>query len=234
MSSDGSCVKLRPAALHRPALFQLRHHFVLEERIGIEEIGADQVLTKRACATIRSHRVGRRCIGRFRSRWRHLRHRRLAFAQARVPIVPEHFRDLGEKPARIHVALPRLTAYGGDEDETVRSITLSRYDTSDGIAAGRRNMFCIRLHFVLEERIGVGKISANRFLTIDESTPSNLLSGGTRRHDLRRLEFRDDREHDDHLAAEFASKAIDGSRHHRLGASRACHAGRTLTAHLRS
>ncbi|MDX3969261.1 MAG: hypothetical protein QHD01_22070 [Bradyrhizobium sp.] len=37
------------------------------------------------------------------------------------------------------------------------------------IAAARRNLFCIRLHFVLEERIGVAKIGAERFLTIDEN-----------------------------------------------------------------
>ena len=189
----------------------------------------------RAGTTIGSRRIGRRGLGRFRSRRRHLRHRRLAVAQAWVSIVPEHFRDLGEKPARIHVALPRLTPYGGGAGGTVRSITLSRLDVCGRIARGRRNMFCIRLHFVLKERIGVGKIRAKRFLTIDESARRNLFSGVTRRrHNLRRQEFRDDRKHDDDLAARFASKAVGGRCHHRLGASRACHAGRTLTAHVRS
>ncbi|WP_210168179.1 hypothetical protein [Bradyrhizobium sp. LTSP849] len=32
-------------AVRRPALFQLRLHFVLKERIGIDEIGAEQLLT---------------------------------------------------------------------------------------------------------------------------------------------------------------------------------------------
>ncbi|MGY0574068.1 hypothetical protein ACTGJ9_025815 [Bradyrhizobium sp. RDM12] len=31
-------------ALHRPSLFQLRLHFVLEERIGVEQISATQDL----------------------------------------------------------------------------------------------------------------------------------------------------------------------------------------------
>ncbi|MEY9465662.1 hypothetical protein ABH973_006075 [Bradyrhizobium ottawaense] len=71
---------------------------------------------------------------------------------------------------------------------------MSRLDVCGRIARGRRNMFCIRLHFVLKERIGVGKISAKRFLTIDESARRNLFSGVTRRrHNLRRQEFRDDR-----------------------------------------
>lgn len=43
---------------------------------------------------------------------------------------------------------------------TVRRLTLYRSDTRGRIAAGRCNTFCIRLHFVLEERIGVGKIGA--------------------------------------------------------------------------
>jgi hypothetical protein len=38
-------------AVRRPALFQLRLHFVLKERIGIDEIGAEQLLT------IGSHRA---------------------------------------------------------------------------------------------------------------------------------------------------------------------------------
>jgi len=182
-------------------------------------------------AAIRSRLIRRRRIRRRRSRRRHLRHRGLAFSQTRVPIVPEHFGDLGEKPARIHVALHRPTHDGRDVDGTVRSLTLPRSDRRGRIAAGRRNMFCIRLHFVLEERIGVGKIGAERFLTIDEGARRNVFSG--RRHDLRRQEFRDDREHDDDLAARFASKALGGDRNHRLGASRACHAGRTLMAHVR-
>lgn len=37
-------------AAGRPALFQLRFHFVLAERIGIAEIGAEQVLTNRSHA----------------------------------------------------------------------------------------------------------------------------------------------------------------------------------------
>jgi hypothetical protein len=52
-----------------------------------------------------------------------------------MPIVPEHFCDLGEKPARIHVALPRLTAYEGDEDAAVLRITPSLYDTGGRIVA---------------------------------------------------------------------------------------------------
>ncbi len=193
----------RPAALRRPALFQLRHHFVLKERIGIEEIGAEQVLTKRACAPIRSRRiVRRRCIGRFRSRRRNLRHRRLAFAQARMPIVPEHFRDLGEKPARIHVALPRLTAYGGDEDETVRSITLSRYDTSDGIAAGRRNMFCIRLHFCSRRTNPSRKNQRESIPRSMKARGRNLLSGALAGTIFGGRNFETTANTDDHLAAE--------------------------------
>ncbi|MDD1529091.1 hypothetical protein C7U92_15525 [Bradyrhizobium sp. WBOS7] len=95
-------------------------------------------------------------------------------------------------------------------------------------------MFQLRVLFVLKERIGVGKISATRFLTIDESARRNVVCRKTPRHDLRRQEFRDGRKHDDDLAAWLTSKAVGGDRRHRLGASRACHAGRTLTAQLRS
>jgi hypothetical protein len=38
-------------------------------------------------------------------------------------------------------------------------------------------LFCIRLHFVLKERIGVEQIGAKRFLTIDEIARSYLLRG---------------------------------------------------------
>jgi hypothetical protein len=57
----------------------------------------------------------------------------------------------------------------GDESGTVRHLTLSRSDTRVRVDVEERNLFCIRLHFVLEERIGVEKISAERFLTIDEA-----------------------------------------------------------------
>ncbi|OAF19598.1 hypothetical protein AXW67_02175 [Bradyrhizobium neotropicale] len=40
------------------------------------------------------------------------------------------------------------------------------------------DLFCIRLHFVLRERIGIEEISRERFLTIDEDTP-NYFFGGT-------------------------------------------------------
>ena len=33
----------------------------------------------------------------------------------------------------------------------------------------RRNLFCFRLHFVLKERIGIAKISTNRFLITHEA-----------------------------------------------------------------
>ncbi|TQF37213.1 hypothetical protein UNPF46_19795 [Bradyrhizobium sp. UNPF46] len=113
-----------------------------------------------------------------------------------------------------------------------RSLTLARSDARRHFVADRRDLFCIRLHFVLEERIGVEKIGAGRFLTIDEGARRNVFSG--RRHNLRRQEFRHDRKRDDDLAAGFASKAVGGDRRHRLGASRACHAGRTLTTRVRS
>ncbi len=219
----------------RPALFQLRHHFVLEERIGIQEMGAEQFLTNRGDRADgnRSRPIRRRCIKGLR-RGRHLRHRRLALAQAGVAIVPEHFSDLGQKPAFIHVAPPRLTPYGSDVGGTVRSLTLSRSDTWSRADDIQRDLFCIRRHFVLEERIGVGKIGAKRILTIDESARRLFSDRTHRRHDLRRQEFRNDGKHDDDLAARFASKTVGGDRRHRLGASWACHAGRTLTAHVRS
>jgi hypothetical protein len=53
-------------------------------------------------------------------------------------------------------------------------IAPSRFDTRAHIAFGWRKMFCIRLHFVLEERIGVEKISAKRFLTMDEAARLSL------------------------------------------------------------
>jgi hypothetical protein len=43
-------------AIRRPALFQLHLPFVLEERIGIAEIGAKQVLTLRLYANDRRQR----------------------------------------------------------------------------------------------------------------------------------------------------------------------------------
>jgi len=65
--------------------------------------------------------------------------------------------------------LLRLIACGQDSDGDCASITPSRSDTRGRIAAAWRNLFCIRLHFVLEERIGVAKISVEQFLMIDES-----------------------------------------------------------------
>jgi hypothetical protein len=50
-----------------------------------------------------------------------------------VPVMPEHFCDLAEKPARIHVALPRFTRYGGDADglsEASHCLVLTRVATS--------------------------------------------------------------------------------------------------------
>lgn len=64
-------------------------------------------------------------------------------------------------------------------DGTVRDITPSRSDARGRIAAGRRNLFCIRLHFVLEERIGVASVSVERFLTIRESARRRVFGGGT-------------------------------------------------------
>lgn len=119
----------------------------------------------------------------------------------------------------------------------MRDLTLSRSGTRGRSTAPRAQPFCIRLPFVLEERIGVAKISAKRFLTIDESVRSDLCCGGIhrrRRRDRRRQEFRYAREHDDDLAARFASKTVGGIRRHRLGASGARHAGRTPTACFRS
>jgi len=100
----------RSAGAAGTALFQLRLHFVLEERIGIEKIAAEQLLTSGA-----DRREIKRAIAAkapslhvVSLQWRrHLRHRGPAFAQPLVPVGPEHFNDLGEKPARIHVALPR-------------------------------------------------------------------------------------------------------------------------------
>ncbi|UWU73095.1 hypothetical protein N2603_23620 [Bradyrhizobium huanghuaihaiense] len=94
-------------------MFQIRLHFVLEERIGIEETGAEQLLT--------------RDVDRARE-WQ---------------VIATRARSLRQMQHRW-----RVSAFASD--------------------SGNRDLFCIRLHFVLEERIGVEKISAQRFLTIDE------------------------------------------------------------------
>ncbi|MDE5446951.1 hypothetical protein GWG65_37595 [Bradyrhizobium sp. CSA207] len=50
--------------------------------------------------------------------------------------------------------------------------------TSTGrIDIDRRSLFCIRLHFVLKERIGIDKTSAARLLTIDESMVCHFAGG---------------------------------------------------------
>jgi len=138
-------------------LFQLRLHFVLKERIGIEEIGAEQLLTSGVDIPVMSP-----C----------------------VPVRPEHCCDPGappDQPARIHVALPSRMSCAGDESGTVRHLTLSRSDTRVRVDVEERNLFCIRLHFVLEERIGVEKISAERFLTIDEAACRHVFAGRNHR-----------------------------------------------------
>ena len=56
----------------------------------------------------------------------------------------------------------------GDNDALTRHIALTRFETTSRRHANMRALFCIRLHFVLAERIGVEKIGATRFLTIDE------------------------------------------------------------------
>jgi hypothetical protein len=89
-----------------------------------------------------------------------------------------------------------------------RDYAKRRAVSSDGrgsIEIDKHALFCIRLHFVLKERIGVEKISAKRFLTIGESAPLRLRR---RQGSSRRREFRHAREHDDNLAARFASKAV--------------------------
>ncbi|MCK1707643.1 MULTISPECIES: hypothetical protein [unclassified Bradyrhizobium] len=45
------------------------------------------------------------------------------------------------------------------------------------IGIDRRNLFCIRLHFVLKERIGIEKTSTARLLTIDESLVCHFAGG---------------------------------------------------------
>lgn len=91
-------------------------------------------------------------------------------------------------------------------------------------------LFCIRLHFVRKERIGVEKICAQRFLTIGEGARCHVFRGKSllfRGKSLRRQKFRDDRKHDDNLAARLASKAVGRAGRHRPGALRTCHAART-------
>ena len=78
----------------------------------------------------------------------------------------------------------------GDESGTVRHLTLSRSDTRVRVDVEERNLFCIRLHFVLEERIGVEKISAERFLTIDEAACRHVFAGrNLRRRNPGRQDF---------------------------------------------
>ncbi|AHY50775.1 hypothetical protein BJS_03622 [Bradyrhizobium japonicum SEMIA 5079] len=92
-------------------MFQLRLRFVLEERIGIEEFGAERLLTSGVDRDGSERAITRKARSlRFVAlQWRRrLRHRGPDLAQPLVPVGPEHFDDLGKKPARIHVVLPRL------------------------------------------------------------------------------------------------------------------------------
>ena len=189
----------------RPALFQLRHHFVPEERIGIEETGAQQVLIKRTSSAQHDAITAHRETSYRETSSREMSHRKTPHQQTSVAPAAQtawlcacagadHTRTLlrSRRETSTHPSrsLPRLTPYGVDVERTVRGLTLSRSDTRGRIAANRRSLFCIRLHFVLEERIGVGKIGAKRFLTIDESARRDVFGGRTRRrHNLRRQEF---------------------------------------------
>jgi len=88
----------------------------------------------------------------------------------------------------------------GDESGTVRHLTLSRSDTRVRVDVEERNLFCIRLHFVLEERIGVEKISAERFLTIDEAACHHVFAGRNHRwQKSRAAKFLDHRKRGDDL-----------------------------------
>jgi len=81
-----------------------------------------------------------------------------------------------------------------------RHLTLSRSDTCDRLDVEERNLFCIRLHFVLEERIGVEKISAERFLTIDEAACRHVFAGRNHRwQKSRAAKFLDHRKRGDDL-----------------------------------
>jgi hypothetical protein len=109
-------------------LFRLRLHFVLKERIGIDEIGAEQLLT------IGLRRVSDHSI-------------------------------TSTLTSTLWTSRAAVGAPGKGQREASRCLVLIQAPHRD---PGSHDLFCIRLHFVLEERIGVGKISASRFLPIDE------------------------------------------------------------------
>ncbi|WP_271568071.1 hypothetical protein [Bradyrhizobium sp. CCBAU 11386] len=97
----------------------------------------------------------------------------------------------------------------------MRRLTLSRSDTRVRIDVEERNLFCIRLHFVLEERIGVEKISAERFLTIDEAVCRRVVVGRNLRRQKswapKAPKFRDHRKHDDDLVLHRGRRPAEGS-----------------------
>ena len=169
----------RPAP-RRPFLFQLHLHFVLEERIGIEEIGAEQLLTSGVAREVSRHAVsagidrsGSTC-GTDRAPLRSLAYGLALLSDqntfaisANIPINQHASMSLSPRSSPARKTRTALC-------ETSRCLVLTRALAS---TSRTRNLFCIRLHFVLEERIGVGKISENRFLTIDETACAHVFAG---------------------------------------------------------
>ncbi|MGY4624645.1 hypothetical protein [Bradyrhizobium sp. USDA 4486] len=82
----------------------------------------------------------------------------------------------------------------------MRSITLLRSETRE---TGRHEMFCIRLHFVRKERIGIEKISTRRLLTIGESARRRAAIGSNHC----RKKFQNGRGHRDRGSSTGASGA---------------------------
>ncbi|WP_271612652.1 hypothetical protein [Bradyrhizobium sp. CCBAU 21362] len=114
----------RPAP-RRPFLFQLRPHFVLEERIGIEEIGAEQLLTSGVAREDSRHvvsagvdRSGITC-GTDRAPLRSLAYGLALLSDQNTFAIS----------ANIPInQLSSLISCAGDENGTVRDFTLSRSD----------------------------------------------------------------------------------------------------------
>ncbi|MBM7482495.1 hypothetical protein JOE52_001477 [Bradyrhizobium canariense] len=96
-----------------------------------------------------------------------------------MPVVPKHFCDLGEHLEQQHASMSRLPRLTRSEDRRTGLCEASRRLGQERRVPDRHrshDLFCIRLHFVRKERIGVEKSSAKRSLTIGEGARDCLLS----------------------------------------------------------
>lgn len=202
---------------HRPLLFQLHLPFVHGERIGIEEIGAEQLLTIRLHANEPDFATGALTPPR-----------RISAAPRAAPMAaPEQDRQKCDAVFRKDHAQTTIQSAMTIHPDIIALIHIALQCPA---STQKPRLVLHPTPFRSQRTNRSREICAQRFLTIGEGARCHVFRGKSllfRGKSLRRQKFGDDRKHDDDLAARLASKAVGRPGRHRPGALRTCHAART-------